>query len=110
MMDSDKPTAAVRVFERVLDILPILTTLLLLSIYPLLRYLPDDPFWAEVLRFAIITLWIGYLIIDADMILHPQDLAFREHCHRQEAERAKANGDRGVVLQALTTYTEITRK
>ncbi|CBE70073.1 membrane protein of unknown function [Candidatus Methylomirabilis oxygeniifera] len=233
-------------FERALDILPILTTLLLLSIYPLLRYLPDDPFWAEVFRFAVITIWIGYLIInqvrahktrqelltnmetdwhsrldtsgrpfshyailmplkresnrrvlfqamrsierqryphghitlipiveaedgetlqalddliptfeqtfrirlltyptdgimnrckatsistagrylarliddgtlrdenlkiliiDADTILHPQDLAFREHSHRQEAERAMTRGDRGVVLQSLTTYT-----
>src|SRR5574337_1101175 len=50
--------------ERVLDVLPILTTLLLLSIYPLLRYLPGDPFWAEVFRFTVITLWIGYLIVN----------------------------------------------
>src|SRR5574337_619738 len=50
--------------ERVLDVLPILTTLLLLSIYPLLRYLPGDPFWAEVFRFTVITIWIGYLIIN----------------------------------------------
>lgn len=240
------PTLAVRVFERVLDVLPILTTLLLLSIYPIFRYLPDDPFWAEVFRTAVITFWIGYLIvnqvrarktrqelltnmetdwrgrleisghafghyvilmplkresnrrvlfhamrsigrqryplkqitlmpiveaedretlqilndlipmfektfrirlltyptdgivnrckatsistagryltrlidggalrheglqiliIDADTILHPQDLAFREHCYQQEAERAMARGDRGVVLQSLTTYT-----
>src|SRR5574337_1099607 len=232
--------------ERVLDVLPILTTLLLLSIYPLLRYLPGDPFWAEVFRFAVITLWIGYLIInqvrahktrqellanmetdwreklessghswshyailmplkresnrrvlfqtmrsierqrypferitlipiveaedqetfhtlcdllptfekkfgirlftyptdgivnrckatsismagrylaqqiddgalqdenlkvliiDADTILHPQDLAFREASHLREAERAITRGDRGVVLQSLTTYT-----
>ena len=246
MMDSSKPTVAVRVFERVLDILPILTTLLLLSIYPLLRYLPDDPFWAEVFRFAVITLWIGYLItnqvrahktrqellgnmetdwrsrlqtsghswshyailmplkrennrrvlfqtmrsiesqhyplehvtlmpiveaedretlqtlgdlipafektfrirlltyptdtivnrckatsistagrrlarlidegllqdedlkiliIDADTILHSQDLAFREHRHQEEMEGKTTSRDRGVVLQSLTTYT-----
>src|SRR5574337_164245 len=246
MTHGGHPTFAVRIFERVLDILPILTTLLLLSIYPLLRYLPGDPFWAEVFRFAVITLWIGYLIInqvrahktrqelltnmetdwrsrldtsghslshyailmplkrennrrvlfqtirsierqrypleqitlipiveaedretlhtlgdllptfektlrirlltypsegivnrckatsistagrdlahqiddgalrdedlkiliiDADTILHPQDLAFREYSHQQETERAVAKGDRGVVLQSLTTYT-----
>lgn len=246
MTYSGNPTFAARVFERALDILPILTTLLLLSIYPLLRYLPDDPFWAEVFRFAVITIWIGYLIInqirahktrqelltnmetdwrsrldtsghpfshyailmplkresnrrvlfqtirsierqryphaqitlipiveaedretlqtlddlvptcektfrirlltyptdgimnrckatsistagrylarliddgtlrdenlkiliiDADTILHPQDLAFREHSHRQEAERAMVRENRGVVLQSLTTYT-----
>lgn len=246
MTYSGNPTFVARVFGRVLDILPILTTLLLLSIYPLLRYLPDDPFWAEVFRFAVITIWIGYLIInqvrahktrqelltnmetdwhsrldtsgrpfshyailmplkresnrrvlfqamrsierqhyprahitlipiveaedletlqtlddliptfeqtfrirlltyptdgimnrckatsistagrylarliddrtlqdanlkiliiDADTILHPQDLAFREHSHRQEAERAMVTGNRGVVLQSLTTYT-----
>lgn len=234
------------VAQRVLDILPILTTLLLLSIYPTLRYLPADPFWAEIFRFLVISIWIGYLIfnqvrahktrqellanmetdwrdrletsghsfshyavlmplkrennrhvlfqtiisvqrqnyppekitlipiveaedwetldklkevlptfeerlgielfiyptigianrckatsistaarwlarriddgafsgddlkiliIDADTILHPQDLAFREYCHRQEAERAVARGERGVVLQSLTTYT-----
>jgi hypothetical protein len=45
------------------------------------------------------------LVIDADTILHPQDLAFREYCHRQEAERAVSRGDRGIVLQSLTTYT-----
>lgn len=246
MMQRESSTPMFGVVERVLDILPILTTLLLLSIYPLLRYLPGDPFWAEVFRFAVITLWIGYLIInqvrahktrqellgnmetdwrsrleasghfmshyailmplkwesnrrvlfqamrsierqrypleqitlipiveaedretlhtlrdllptfektlrirlftyptdgivnrckatsisaagrylahqieegalrdenlkiliiDADTILHPQDLAFREHSHRQEAERAMARGDRGVILQSLTTYT-----
>ena len=246
MTQRDSSTPMHGVVERVLDILPILTTLLLLSIYPLLRYLPGDPFWSEVFRFAVITLWIGYLIInqvrahktrqellanmetdwcsrietsghslshyailmplkrennrrvlfqamrsierqrypmeqitlipiveaedretlhtlrdllptfektirirlftyptdgivnrckatsisaagrylarqiddgalrdedlkiliiDADTILHPQDLAFREHSHRLEAERAMARGDRGVVLQSLTTYT-----
>jgi cellulose synthase/poly-beta-1,6-N-acetylglucosamine synthase-like glycosyltransferase len=235
-----------RMVQRALDILPIVTTLLLLSIYPALRYLPGDPFWAEVFRFLVITLWIGYLIvnqvrahktrqellanmetdwrarldaaghafshyailmplkrennrhvlfqtlrsvqrqqyptdkitlipiveaedretlvklgevlpsfentirieplvyptaaitnrckatsistagrwlaarvdarefaeaelkiliIDADTILHPQDLAFREHRHLEELERARAAGDRGVVLQSLTTYT-----
>ncbi|MDE2485676.1 MAG: glycosyltransferase family 2 protein [candidate division NC10 bacterium] len=246
MTHGGNSTFASRLCERVLDILPILTTLLLLSIYPLLRYLPGDPFWAEVFRFAVITLWIGYLIInqvrahktrqellanmetdwrgrlessghawshyailmplkresnrrvlfqtmrsierqrypleqitlmpiveaedqetldmlsdllptfeqalrirlltyptdgivnrckatsistagrdlarridegalrdddlkiliiDADTILHQQDLAFREHRHEQEVERALAMGDRGVVLQSLTTYT-----
>ncbi len=234
------------VAQRVLDILPILTTLLLLSIYPALRYLPPDPFWAEIFRFLVISIWIGYLIvnqvrahktrqqllanmetdwrgrledsghsfhhyavfmplkresnrhvlfqtmlsverqnyppekitlipiveaedwetldklkevlptferrlrielftyptgaivdrckatsistagrwlarqiddgafsgedlkiliIDADTILHSQDLAFREYCHREETQRAVARGDRGVVLQSLTTYT-----
>ncbi len=239
-------TPLFRVAQRVLDILPILTTLLLLSIYPTLRYLPGDPFWAEVFRFLVISMWIGYLIlnqvrahktrqellanmetdwrgrletsghsfshyailmplkretnrhvlfqtmrsvqrqdyplekitlipiveredwetldrlkeilptfekglrielfiyptdevtnrckatsistagrwlarridegslcgddlkiliIDADTILHPQDLAFREVSRLEEAERALARGDRGVVLQSLTTYT-----
>ncbi len=234
------------VVQRALDILPILTTLLLLSIYPAFRYLPGDPFWAEVFRFVVISVWIGYLIInqvrahktrrellvnmeidwrgrleasghplsryailmplkgesnrhvlfqtilsvqrqqypaeritlipiveaddrgtqvklkevipnfeqtlniepliyptddianrckatsistagrwlarqiddgtiggdnlkiliiDADTILHPQDLAFREHRHVEEAEAARARGDRGVVSQSLTTYT-----
>lgn len=234
------------VIQRLLDVLPILTTLLLLSIYPTLRYLPGDPFWAEVFRFLVISIWIGYLIanqvrahktrqellanmetdwrgrleasnhafshyailmplkrennrhvlfqtllsvqrqnypsdritlvpiveaedretreklgeilgtfegklrvepliyptdgivnkckatsvstagrwlarriaerafdceemkvliIDADTILHPQDLAFREYRHQQEAELCRSRGDRGVVLQSLTTYT-----
>ncbi|MCI0407761.1 MAG: glycosyltransferase family 2 protein [Acidobacteria bacterium] len=234
------------VVQRALDVLPILTTLLLLSLYPLLRYLPGDPFWAEVFRFFVISIWIGYLIInqvrahktrqellvnietnwrgrleasahsfghyailmplkrennrhvlfqtllsvqrqnypaekitlipiveaedretcdklkeilvsfertlriepliyptdgimntckatsistagrwlarriddaafggervkvliiDADTILHPQDLAFRESRHEQEAERALSRGERGVILQSLTTYT-----
>jgi cellulose synthase/poly-beta-1,6-N-acetylglucosamine synthase-like glycosyltransferase len=232
--------------QRLLDILPIVTTLLLLSIYPALRYVPGDPFWAEVFRFLVISGWIGYLIanqvrahktrqellanmdtdwharlaaaghafshyaifmplkrennrhvlfqtlrsvqrqtypperitlipiveaedrdtiaklneviptfekgvriepliyptdgiankckatsittagrwlarrvdegefrgeelkvliIDADTILHPQDLAFREYRHREEAGPAAQRGDRGVVLQSLTTYT-----
>ncbi|MGH7428269.1 MAG: hypothetical protein ACREJ4_07915, partial [Candidatus Methylomirabilaceae bacterium] len=50
--------------QRALDILPILTTLLLLSIYPALRYLPGEPFWAEVFRFVVISVWIGYLMIN----------------------------------------------
>src|SRR3990170_8527048 len=50
--------------QRVLDILPILTTLLLLSIYPALRYLPPDPFWAEIFRFLVISIWISYLILN----------------------------------------------
>lgn len=234
--------------DRLLEVAPLLTTLLLLSLYPLLRYLLRDPFPAEVFRFAFISLWIGFLIvnmvrahktrqailqnmetdwldrlrsqgaalshyvifmplkhegnrhvlfqtflsverlrypkslvtlvpiveaedhitlekldevvavferrmrvepfvypteglpvkckatsittagrwleariadgnfplpaggvkiliIDADTILHPQDLAFREWTHRQEDAQAPARGARGVVLQSLTTYT-----
>ncbi len=234
--------------DRLLEVAPLLTTLLLLSVYPLLRYLLRDPFPAEVFRFAFISFWIGFLIvnmvrahktrqdvlrnmetdwldrlrsqgvalshyvifmplkhesnrhvlfqtflsverlrypkslvtlvpiveaedritlekleevvavferrmrvepfiyptdgvpvkckatsittagrhlagritegtfpvpaggvkvliIDADTILHPQDLAFREWTHREEDARASARGIRGVVLQSLTTYT-----
>ncbi len=48
---------------------------------------------------------VKVLIIDADTILHPQDLAFREWTHREEDAQAPARGVRGVVLQSLTTYT-----
>jgi cellulose synthase/poly-beta-1,6-N-acetylglucosamine synthase-like glycosyltransferase len=48
---------------------------------------------------------VKILIIDADTILHPQDLAFRQWTHRQEDAEAAAHGARGVVLQSLTTYT-----
>ena len=48
---------------------------------------------------------VKVLIIDADTILHPQDLAFREWTHREEDVQALARGIRGVVLQSLTTYT-----
>jgi cellulose synthase/poly-beta-1,6-N-acetylglucosamine synthase-like glycosyltransferase len=45
------------------------------------------------------------LVVDADTILHPQDLACREH-HQQAAEaRWLPRGYRAVVLQSLTTYT-----
>lgn len=45
------------------------------------------------------------LVIDADTILHPQDLACREF-HQQAAEaRWLPRGYRAVVLQSLTTYT-----
>ena len=48
---------------------------------------------------------IKVLIIDADTILHAQDLGIREMTHRDEDDKAKACGLRGVVLQSLTTYT-----
>jgi len=48
---------------------------------------------------------VKVLIIDADTLLHPQDLAFREWTHQEEEARARARGLRGVVLQSLTTYT-----
>ncbi len=48
---------------------------------------------------------VKVLIIDADTVLHPQDLAFREFTHREEAAQAPARGARGIVLQSLTTYT-----
>ena len=48
---------------------------------------------------------VKVLIIDADTILHPQDLAFREWTHRDEDTKARARGVRGVILQSLTTYT-----
>ncbi|MBI2561396.1 MAG: glycosyltransferase family 2 protein [candidate division NC10 bacterium] len=48
---------------------------------------------------------VKILIIDADTILHRQDLAFREWTHREEDAQAPSRGARGVVLQSLTTYT-----
>jgi cellulose synthase/poly-beta-1,6-N-acetylglucosamine synthase-like glycosyltransferase len=48
---------------------------------------------------------VKVLIIDADTLLHPQDLAFREWTHREEETRARERDLRGVVLQSLTTYT-----
>ncbi|MEK6717258.1 MAG: hypothetical protein AABZ16_07190, partial [candidate division NC10 bacterium] len=41
--------------DRLLEIAPFLTTILLLSVYPLLRYLLRDPFPAEVFRFGFIS-------------------------------------------------------
>jgi hypothetical protein len=48
---------------------------------------------------------VKVLIIDADTILHPQDLGLRELTHREENAQAAARGLRGVILQSLTTYT-----
>jgi cellulose synthase/poly-beta-1,6-N-acetylglucosamine synthase-like glycosyltransferase len=45
------------------------------------------------------------LVIDADTILHHQDLAFREYSHRKEASRDALLRRRGTILQSLTTYT-----
>jgi cellulose synthase/poly-beta-1,6-N-acetylglucosamine synthase-like glycosyltransferase len=53
-----------RGIDRVLEVAPFLTTLLLVSVYPLLRYLRRDPFPAEVFRFAFIVFWIGFLIVN----------------------------------------------
>jgi cellulose synthase/poly-beta-1,6-N-acetylglucosamine synthase-like glycosyltransferase len=53
-----------RVVDRLLEVAPLLTTLLLVSIYPLLRYLLRDPFPAELFRFAFIAFWIGFLIVN----------------------------------------------
>lgn len=50
--------------DRLLEVAPFLTTLLLVSVYPLLRYLRRDPFPAEVFRFAFISFWIGFLIVN----------------------------------------------
>ncbi|HSB82112.1 MAG TPA: glycosyltransferase family 2 protein [Candidatus Methylomirabilis sp.] len=50
--------------DRLLEVAPFLTTLLLLSVYPLLRYLRHDPFPAEIFRFAFISFWIGFLIVN----------------------------------------------
>ncbi len=50
--------------DRLLDVAPFLTTLFLLSVYPLLRYLRRDPFPAEIFRFAFISFWIGFLIVN----------------------------------------------
>ena len=53
-----------RGIDRVLEVAPFLTTLLLVSVYPLLRYLRRDPFPAEVFRFAFISFWIGFLVVN----------------------------------------------
>jgi cellulose synthase/poly-beta-1,6-N-acetylglucosamine synthase-like glycosyltransferase len=45
------------------------------------------------------------LVIDADTILHPQDLAFREYSHRIESIKDLQLGRKGSILQSLTTYT-----
>jgi cellulose synthase/poly-beta-1,6-N-acetylglucosamine synthase-like glycosyltransferase len=45
------------------------------------------------------------LIIDADTILHNQDLAFREYSHLKAGERDARLKRRGTILQSLTTYT-----
>jgi len=45
------------------------------------------------------------LIIDADTILHSQDLAFREYSHLKETKRDALLHRRGTILQSLTTYT-----
>jgi cellulose synthase/poly-beta-1,6-N-acetylglucosamine synthase-like glycosyltransferase len=45
------------------------------------------------------------LIIDADTILHQQDLAFREYSHLKETKRDALFHRRGTILQSLTTYT-----
>jgi cellulose synthase/poly-beta-1,6-N-acetylglucosamine synthase-like glycosyltransferase len=50
--------------DRLLEVAPLLTTLLLVSVYPLLRYLLRDPFPAELFRFAFIAFWIGFLIVN----------------------------------------------
>jgi hypothetical protein len=48
---------------------------------------------------------VRVLVIDADTLLHPQDLAFREWTRREEAPRCAARGERGPVLQSLVSYT-----
>ncbi len=50
--------------DRLLDVAPLLTTLVLLSVYPALRYLYHDPFPAEVFRFGFISFWMGFLIVN----------------------------------------------
>jgi len=45
------------------------------------------------------------LVVDADTILHPQDLAFREYSHGKESERDHQLRRKGTILQSLTTYT-----
>jgi cellulose synthase/poly-beta-1,6-N-acetylglucosamine synthase-like glycosyltransferase len=53
-----------RAVDRLLEVAPFLTTLLLVAVYPLLRYLLHDPFPAELFRFAFIAFWIGFLIVN----------------------------------------------
>src|SRR5512138_1463598 len=57
-------TAWRRGTDRLLEVAPFLTTLLLLSVYPLLRYLLRDPFPAELFRFLFICFWVGFLIVN----------------------------------------------
>jgi cellulose synthase/poly-beta-1,6-N-acetylglucosamine synthase-like glycosyltransferase len=53
-----------RAADRLLEVAPFLTTLLLLAVYPLLRYLLPDPFPAELFRFLFICFWVGFLILN----------------------------------------------
>ena len=53
-----------RAVDRLLEVGPFLTTLLLLSVYPLLRYLLWDPFPAELFRFLFICFWVGFLVVN----------------------------------------------
>jgi len=53
-----------RAVDRVLEVGPFVTTLLLLSVYPLLRYLLRDPFPAELFRFLFICFWVGFLVVN----------------------------------------------
>ncbi|MFB3817476.1 MAG: glycosyltransferase family 2 protein [Candidatus Methylomirabilales bacterium] len=53
-----------RAADRLLDVAPLVTTLLLLAVYPLLRYLLRDPFPAELFRFLFICFWVGFLILN----------------------------------------------
>jgi cellulose synthase/poly-beta-1,6-N-acetylglucosamine synthase-like glycosyltransferase len=53
-----------RLVDRLLEVAPLLTTLLLLSVYPVLRYLLRDPFPAELFRFLFICFWVGFLIVN----------------------------------------------
>jgi cellulose synthase/poly-beta-1,6-N-acetylglucosamine synthase-like glycosyltransferase len=53
-----------RVSDRLLEVAPFLTTLLLLAVYPLLRYLLPDPFPAELFRFVFICFWVGFLVVN----------------------------------------------
>jgi len=59
----EAPAAGAPWRDRLWDIAPALTTLLLLAIYPLLRYFPREPFIAEVFRLAFIAFWVGSLIL-----------------------------------------------
>jgi cellulose synthase/poly-beta-1,6-N-acetylglucosamine synthase-like glycosyltransferase len=48
---------------------------------------------------------VRVLVIDADTILHAEDIACREYHQRDAERRWIARGARGIVLQSLTTYT-----
>jgi len=63
LLGTSRETFFQQATDRLLEIAPFLTTLLLLAVYPLLRYLLRDPFPAEVFRFAFICFWIGFLIV-----------------------------------------------